>query len=121
MKSERNIIERLLDESKCQGLERKKSGVLKALFLVKRDEINEAIIRFNKKRVWELLHNDGEFPGSYSSFLALVKKYIDQDQPQLQAPEVTPPERNAGRKPLPPQPVRHFRHDPSSDNNNEDW
>lgn len=48
-----------------------------ALFLAKKDEINEVLAEgWNIKSVWKILNKKGAFPGCYDSFLRYVKKYL---------------------------------------------
>lgn len=53
-----------------------------ALFLSKKDEINEAMAAgWSRKNIWELLHSQKAFEGCYDCFLRYVRKYIDLSEP----------------------------------------
>ena len=42
---------------------------LKALFAAHREEIGDALRQgWNMSQIWNVLHSDGRYPGSYSSF-----------------------------------------------------
>lgn len=128
-KNTESLADRILRDSLPGDLREKKVGTLKALFLVKKADIEDAMLRFSKKRIWEFMNRKGEFPGSYSSFLSMVKKYIEDNEGQVQDETATavPDTTNAmPRQTVQSEPVqsstgksaRHFVHNPNSDS---DW
>lgn len=61
--------------------ERKQSKRNLALFLSKKEEIIEALLAgWSRKSIWEFLHGQRAFEGSYDCFIRYVRKYI---QPSL--------------------------------------
>lgn len=75
-KKPKSLLDRLVSTEREEGGDGK-AGYLKGFFLIKRIEIEEALREgFGKKRIWAILNRDGEFPGSYSSFLKLVQAHI---------------------------------------------
>ena len=75
-KSSQSLLGRLVS-AEIEDEKEAKAGYLRGFFLIKRIEIEEALREgFGKKRIWAILNRDGEFPGSYSSFLKLIQTHI---------------------------------------------
>lgn len=107
-----SLAERLLQETLKEAAHSVKPSELKILFLIKRPEIEEAIREgFGKKRIWKILNRDGEFPGSYSCFLKMVKKYIEEHQ-QAQSQQ-SQTQQAVQRKYLPKRKMRLFIRNPN--------
>lgn len=108
-----SLIQRMLLDSS----ERRKAGILKTVILLNQADIEEALLKFSKRSVWEFMHRKGEFPGSYSSFLNLVRKYIEKPQQAQTQKAVKEEEKKTPEKKVQfePQPIRHFIHNPNPD------
>ena len=79
-KSSQSLLGRLVS-AEIEDDREAKAGYLRGFFLIKRIEIEEALREgFGKKRIWANLNRDGEFPGSYSSFLKLIQTHIETPQ-----------------------------------------
>lgn len=70
MKKDKNSLTQRLTESE----QNRRGKNNKAFLLAHWDEIAEALAAgWNMRSVWGLLHSKGEFPGSYDTFVKLVR------------------------------------------------
>ena len=86
--------------------------------MIKRDEIENAIKCFSKKRVWAVLNRDGEFPGSYTTFLVMIKKYIELSNEEEKNQQILPIQKEDISQKEDFSKIkapRHFHHNPSED------
>ena len=112
-----SLMERLSTPEK-QINDKSSAGYLRGLFLIKRDEIENAIKCFSKKRVWAVLNRDGEFPGSYTTFLVMIKKYIELSNEEEKNQQILPIQKEDISQKEDFSKIkapRHFHHNPSED------
>lgn len=77
---------------------------LKALFAAHREEIGDALRQgWNMSQIWNVLHSDGRYPGSYSSFNQHCAELLKKIEKTAETPEKDEP-KSSQDSPASPQP-----------------
>ncbi len=67
-----------------------KSRRLKVFFLAQKNEISEALDKgLSIVSIWEVLHDEGNFKGSYKTFCKYVKTLIRKERTTLSTPTLS--------------------------------
>ena len=109
--SNTNLVNEILEEAKRRTPKRGPSN-LKALFLVHKNDISEALKQgWSLKNIWATLHSDKRFPGSYCAFTRYCSKFLaNGESPQIK--ETPTSENTQNTSPTPASPKNQGNQDP---------